>query len=96
MNHRLHICFGFNTFDPDAVNPDNPANTYTHCDVNMDFGITFAVHPRVQLDAYAGFNLYNDEPAVSGPKNSVFAGLGVTWLIYNPRPILNRQQKNTL
>jgi len=51
---------------------------------NLDFGLTYAVHPRVQLDTYAGFNLYNSLPAYSGPKNSVFVGFGVTWLIWHP------------
>ena len=73
----------YNFFDPDAL--DLVRNTrYTHYDINLDFGLTYAVHPRVQLDAYAGFNLYNSEPMISGPKNFVFFGLGVTWLITHP------------
>lgn len=73
----------FNLFDPDAI--DITGKTYTHCHINMDFGITYAVHPRVQLDAYAGFNIYNSEPLVSHPQNYAFFGLGVTWLIWHPK-----------
>ena len=74
----------FNLFDPDALDLNN-GKTYTHCHINMEFGITYAVHPRVQLDAYAGFNLYNSEPIISSPRNYAFFGLGVTWLIFHPR-----------
>jgi len=70
----------FNLFDPDAINLMT-GNTYTHSHINLDFGITYAVHPRVQLDAYAGFNIYNSEPLTSHPQNYAFVGLGVTWLI---------------
>ena len=73
----------FNLFDPDAI--DITGKTYTHCHINMDFGITYAVHPRVQLDAYAGFNIYNSESLASHPQNYAFFGLGVTWLIWHPK-----------
>lgn len=73
----------FNSFDPDAINLKT-GKTYTHCHINMDFGITYAVHPRVQLDAYAGFNIYNTEPMISFPQNYAFFGLGITWLIWHP------------
>ncbi len=72
----------YNIFDPDFQ--DEHGRYYTHCDISMDFGLTYAVHPRVQLDAHVGFNLYDTEPLLSGPKNYVFAGLGVTWLIWHP------------
>lgn len=72
----------FNLFDPDAYN-FSMDKKYTHYYINMDFGITYADHPRVQLDAYAGFNIYNSEPAISFPQNYAFFGLGVTWLICN-------------
>lgn len=72
----------FNLFDPNAYN-FSMDKKYTHYYINMDFGITYAVHPRVQLDAYAGFNIYNSEPAISFPQNYAFFGLGVTWLICN-------------
>ena len=73
----------FAMFDCDAVRPDG--STYTHSDVNFDLGLTYAVHPRVQLDIYGGFNLYNSSPALSGPKQSSFLGFGVTWLIWHPQ-----------
>ena len=73
----------FNLFDPDAINLQT-GNTYTHCHICMDFGVTYAVHPRVQLDTYAGFNIYNSEPMISHPQNYAFFGLGVTWLIWHP------------
>lgn len=74
----------FNIFDPDAIDV-NTGKTYTHCHINMNFGITYAVHPRVQLDAYAGFNIYNSQPIFSHPQNYAFFGLGVTWLIWHPK-----------
>ena len=74
----------FNLFDPDAINLAT-GKTYTHYHINMDFGITYAVHPRVQLDAYAGFNIYNSEPMMSHPRNFAFFGFGVTWLIWHPK-----------
>jgi len=83
----------YNGFDPDATDISTPGKTYTHCDINLDFGITYAVHPRVQLDIYSGFNLYNDEPVFSGPKNNVLLGLGVTWLIYNPKRLIHHLKK---
>ena len=70
----------FNLFDPDAIELTT-GKTYTHCHVNLDFGISYAVHPRVQLDAYAGFNIYNSEPMISHPQNYAFFGFGVSWLI---------------
>ena len=73
----------YNSFDTDAIKLGTNTR-YTHYDINLDFGLTYAVHPRVQLDTYAGFNLYNSLPAYSGPKNSVFVGFGVTWLIWHP------------
>ncbi len=73
----------YNIFDPDALDLAT-GKRYTHCHVNLDFGLTYAVHPRVQLDVNAGFNLYNSATDLSGPKNHVFVGLGVTWLIRHP------------
>jgi hypothetical protein len=75
----------FNLFDPDAMDLMT-GKTYTHSHVSLDFGITYAVHPRVQLDAYAGFNIYNSEPMMSYPQNYAFFGLGLTWLIWHPTP----------
>lgn len=81
----------YNLFDPDALDLNTNKN-YVHCSINMDFGVTYAVHPRVQLDASAGFNLYNDASLFSGPKNNVFVGMGVTWLIYHPKKLLHRKK----
>lgn len=75
----------YNNFDPDAVDILDPTRTFTVYDINLDFGITYMVHPRVQLDAYSGFNLYHSESIFSGPRNNVFFGVGVTWLLYTPQ-----------
>lgn len=83
-NHLGLFIESFNLFDPDAIDL-NTGKTYTHCHINLDFGITYAVHPRVQLDAYAGFNIFNSEPIMSFPKNYAFGGIGVTWLIWHPK-----------
>ena len=53
--------------------------------VNLDFGMTYMPHPRVQLDLYAGFNCYATGLLMSGPKNQCFLGLGVTWLLHAPK-----------
>ena len=47
--------------------------------VFLDFGVTYKPHPRVQLDVNAGFNCYDSEPALNGPKNFAFVGLGIAW-----------------
>lgn len=65
--------FGFQTTAP---------RSSTIYDINLDFGISYMVHPRVQLDASSGFNLYNSEASLSLPRNNVFVGIGVTWLIH--------------
>ena len=82
-NHLGLFVESFNLFDPDAIDLIS-GKTHTHCHINMDFGITYAVHPRVQLDAYAGFNLYNTEAMISYPQNFAFIGFGITWLIWHP------------
>ena len=88
-NHLGLFIESFNLFDPDAIDL-NTGKTYTHCHINLDFGITYAVHPRVQLDAYAGFNIYNSEPIMSFPKNYAFGGIGVTWLIWHPHRLFGQ------
>lgn len=60
------------------------SKNYTHSNICLDFGLTYLVHPHVQLDTYAGFNLYNSDPKLSTPRNSVAVGLGVTWLLNHP------------
>lgn len=47
-------------------------------------GFIASSHPRTQLYAYAGFNIFNSEPIISFPQNYAFFGLGVTWLIWHP------------
>ena len=74
----------FGTFDPDAVHEET-GKTYTHSDVNFNFGFTYAVHPRVQLDIYAGFNCYNSDPQLSKPQNKSFVGFGVAWMIWHSK-----------
>ena len=74
----------FGTFDTDAVN-EKTGKTYTHSDVNFNFGFTYAVHPRVQLDIYAGFNCYNSNPKLSKPQNKSFVGFGVAWMIWHSK-----------
>ena len=73
----------YNIFDPDAVREDDPSRTYTVYDINLDFGVTYMVHPHVQLDAYAGFNLYHSESFLSSPRNYAFFGFGITWLLHH-------------
>lgn len=73
----------YNFFDPDGVDVSTSKN-YTHSNICLDFGLTYLVHPHVQLDTYAGFNLYNSDPKLSTPRNNVAVGLGVTWLLYHP------------
>ena len=72
----------YNTFDPDAFDANEPKQTFTVYDINLDFGVTYMVLPRVQLDAYAGFNIYHTKRMLSGPQNNVLFGMGVTWLLY--------------
>lgn len=67
----------------ESYNNFDPKRTLTVYDINLDFGLTYMVHPHVQLDAYSGFNLYHSERFLSGPRNNVYAGLGVTWLLYS-------------
>lgn len=46
----------------------------TECIANLDFGFNWLVHPKVQLDLYAGFNCQQ-------PKDFSFVGLGIAWRI---------------
>ena len=73
----------YDLLDPDAfwLDDNYGMHTYTLCDLGTDFGLTYMAHPRVQLDIYAGFNLYHSEADVRFPQNNVFVGFGVTWLI---------------
>ncbi|MBQ6748368.1 MAG: transporter, partial [Paludibacteraceae bacterium] len=69
-------CFieNFNYFE---FHPSAAMNTVYN--VFLDFGITYSPHPRVQLDVNAGFNCYDSEPLLCGPKNFAFVGLGIAW-----------------
>lgn len=49
--------------------------------VYLNFGVTYLVHPRVQLDLYAGFNCFHSEQILRSPKNDSFVGFGLAWLI---------------
>ena len=48
-------------------------NTEAEC--NLDFGFSYQVHPRVQLDIYGAFNCQD-------PKSFACIGLGVAWMIH--------------
>ena len=69
----------YNSFDCD-INQELSGYGTVHM-VYLDFGVTYLVHPRVQLDLYAGFNCFHTEPMLNGPKNDVFLGFGVAWRI---------------
>lgn len=76
----LALCLGFNITDNLGAFVESynyftrfgPKNTEVEC--NLDFGFTYTVHPRVQLDLYGMFNCQN-------PKSFNGIGLGIAWLI---------------
>lgn len=76
----LAVCLGFNITDNFGAFVESynyftrfgPKNTEVECD--LDFGFTYTVHPRVQLDLYGMFNCQD-------PKSFNGIGLGVAWLI---------------
>ena len=76
----LALCLGFNITDNFGafVESYNYFTRYgkgnTEAECNLDFGFTYTVHPRVQLDLYGMFNCQN-------PKDFNGIGLGVAWLI---------------
>ena len=69
----------YNSFDCD-VNPALFGSSTAYL-VFLNFGVTYLVHPRVQLDLYAGFNCFNSVQMLSSPQNDSFVGFGVAWLI---------------
>lgn len=76
----LALCLGFNITDDFGAFIES-YNYFTHLgkrntevECNLDFGFSYAVHPRVQLDLYGMFNCQN-------PKAFNGIGLGVAWLI---------------
>ena len=76
----LALCLGFNITDNFGafLESYNYFTKYsmkkTEVECNLDFGFTYTVHPRVQLDLYGMFNCQD-------PKASNGIGLGVAWLI---------------
>ena len=76
----LGVCLGFNITDNLGafVESYNYFTKYgignTDADPNIDFGFNWMVHPKVQLDIYAGFSCLN-------PKDFSMVGMGVAWLI---------------
>lgn len=76
----LALCLGFNITDNFGAFMEsyNYFTSYgkrnTEAECNLDFGFTYIVHPRVQLDLYGMFNCQD-------PRNFNGIGLGVAWLI---------------
>lgn len=76
----LAVCLGFSITDNLGafVESYNYFTKYsmkdTEVECNLDFGFSYTVHPRVQLDLYSAFNCQN-------PKSFNCIGLGVAWLI---------------
>ncbi|MBO7570741.1 MAG: transporter [Bacteroidales bacterium] len=76
----LAVCLGFSFCDNFGAFIESynyftrygKKNTDVECD--LDFGLTYTVHPRVQLDLYGMFNCQN-------PKSFNGIGFGVAWLI---------------
>ena len=78
----------FNNIAPEFPLPGPPEEDskkrYFIGNANLDLGATFLVHPHVQLDVYAGCNLFSSFSSYTEPANSVFVGMGVSWLITEP------------
>lgn len=76
----LGVCLGFNITDNFGAFVESynyftkHAVHNTEAECNLDFGFSYVVHPKVQLDLYGGFNCQN-------PKTMGFVGLGVAWMI---------------
>ena len=76
----LGVCLGFSITDNlgafvesyNYFTKYSMKNTKVEC--NLDFGFSYTVHPRVQLDLYSAFNCQD-------PKSFNCIGLGVAWLI---------------
>ncbi|MCR4965568.1 MAG: transporter [Bacteroidales bacterium] len=76
----LALCLGFNITDNlgafvesyNYLTRYGKGNTVAECD--LDFGFSYTVHPRVQLDLYGMFNCQD-------PRSYNGLGLGVAWLI---------------
>jgi len=76
----LALCLGFNVTENLGAFLESynyftrigKHNTVVEC--NLDFGLSYTVHPRVQIDLYGMFNCQD-------PRNFNGLGLGVAWLI---------------
>lgn len=77
----LGLCLGFNITDNLGayIESYNYFTKYgmnnTEAECNLDFGFSYQVHPRVQLDIYSAFNCQD-------PKSYNCVGLGVAWMIH--------------
>lgn len=75
----LALCLGFGITDKagsflESYNYITDYGKNTAGSANLDFGFTYLVHPRVQLDVYGAFNCQD-------PASSANVGLGVAWMI---------------
>lgn len=75
----LALCLGFGITDEfgafvESYNYFTRYTPTTAVECNLDFGLTYLVHPAVQLDLYASFNCQD-------PANYANVGLGVAWMI---------------
>lgn len=75
----LALCLGFGITDKvgaflESYNYITDYGKNIDGSANLDFGFTYLVHPRVQLDVYGAF-------CCQDPAGSANAGLGVAWLI---------------
>ena len=72
----LALCLGFNISDNFGafVESYNSFTLNEEAECNLDFGLTYLVHPKVQLDLYGMFNCQN-------AKSFNGVGLGVAWLL---------------
>ena len=76
----LALCLGFGITDKagaflESYNYITDYGRRLGGSANLDFGFTYLVQPRVQLDVYAAFNC-------QAPASSANVGLGVAWMIY--------------
>ena len=75
----LALCLGFGITDKagaflESYNYVTDYGRRLGGSANLDFGFTYLVQPRVQLDVYAAFNCQD-------PASSASVGLGVAWMI---------------
>lgn len=76
----LALCLGFGITEKagaflESYNYITDYGKNTAGSANLDFGFTYLVHPRVQLDVYGAFNCQD-------PASSANVGLGVAWMIH--------------